>query len=77
MLLAVFLVAFGAIAVPEVAVVFTLLLSTPIAYEFRYDYAVFCALPFVLVMALRSLRHKGEDEGDAGRVPALHMGRTS
>lgn len=67
----------AAIAVPEVAVVFTLLLSTPIAYEFRYDYAVFCALPFVLVMALRPLRHKGEDEGDAGGVPALHMGRTS
>ena len=41
------------ISLPVLAIVVSLLLATPVAYEFRYIYAVFCCLPMVIVITLR------------------------
>lgn len=40
-------------ALPVLVVVASLLVATPVHSEFRYIYAVFCALPMVMVIALR------------------------
>jgi hypothetical protein len=34
-------------------IVLSLLVATPVYSEFRYMYAVFCALPFILAVVLR------------------------
>ena len=39
------------ITIPFLAVILTLLISTPVYSEFRYAYAVFCGFPFVLAVA--------------------------
>lgn len=41
------------LSIPTIMTVFSLLVATPVFAEFRYDYAVFCALPIVLVLVLR------------------------
>lgn len=41
------------LSIPTIMIVFSLLVATPVFAEFRYDYAVFCALPIVLVLVLR------------------------
>ena len=38
-------------AVPSLAIVFSLLLGTPVFCEFRYAYGLFCCLPFLAVAA--------------------------
>ena len=40
-------------AAPVLAIVLTLVIATPVFAEFRYIYAAFCTLPFVLAVALR------------------------
>ena len=37
------------ITVPFLAIIFSLLIATPVAWEFRYIYSLFCGLPFVVV----------------------------
>lgn len=39
------------VTIPFLAVILTLLISTPVYSEFRYAYAVFCGFPFVLAVA--------------------------
>lgn len=39
------------VTIPFLAVILTLLISTPVYSEFRYAYAVFCGFPFVLAAA--------------------------
>lgn len=34
--------------IPVLAIIFSLLISTPVYSEFRYAYAVFCSLPFII-----------------------------
>lgn len=36
------------ITIPVMAVIFSLLISTPVYSEFRYAYSVFCSLPFII-----------------------------
>lgn len=46
----------GLALVPVIAVLATLLIATPVAYEFRYAYAVFATLPVAVVAVVRSPR---------------------
>lgn len=46
------------LCVPMLAVVLSLIIATPVAYEFRYDYAVFSSLPIVLVLVTRPCMEK-------------------
>lgn len=39
------------LTVPCLAIIFTLLIGTPVYAEFRYAYALFCCLPFLAVIA--------------------------
>lgn len=41
------------LTIPNIMVVLSLLVATPVFSEFRYNYAVFCALPIVIVLVLR------------------------
>ena len=41
------------ITVPSLAIVFSMLLGSPVYSEFRYVYAVFCCLPFLAVVLFR------------------------
>ena len=41
------------LTLPSLAVVFTMLLGSPVYSEFRYVYAVFCCLPFLSVLIFR------------------------
>lgn len=43
------------LTIPNIMVVFSLLVATPVYSEFRYDYAVFCTLPIVLALVLRPI----------------------
>jgi hypothetical protein len=40
-------------SIPIIMIVLSLLVATPVYSEFRYMYAVFCALPFILAVVLR------------------------
>lgn len=63
------------LTVPNIMIVISLLVATPVFSEFRYDYAIFCALPILLVLVLRpdSLVHEKEDK----RCRQLHISTTS
>ena len=50
------------LTVPSLAVVLTLLVSTPVASEFRYAYAVFTCLP----MTAAAVFYQGDKEALAG-----------
>ncbi len=39
------------LCVPIIAIVLTLLVATPVAYEFRYIYAIFTSIPLLLYVA--------------------------
>ena len=39
------------ITIPFLAVIMSLLVATPVYSEFRYAYAIFCGIPFVVAMA--------------------------
>ena len=41
------------LTVPVIAIVFSLLIATPVYSEFRYAYSLFCCLPFLAVIAFR------------------------
>lgn len=41
------------LSVPVLSVIFSLLISTPVYSEFRYAYAVFCCLPFLIAAVLK------------------------
>ncbi len=41
------------LTVPCLAIIFTLLIGTPVFAEFRYAYALFCCLPFLAVITFR------------------------
>ena len=41
--------------IPIIAIVLSLLIATPVFSEFRYAYAVFCALPIIMTIALRPI----------------------
>ena len=43
-------------AIPVLAIIVSLLISTPVYAEFRYAYSVFCSLPFVIFAVF----YKGE-----------------
>ncbi len=43
------------VSLPILAIVVSLLVATPVSYEFRYIYAAFCALPMVIVIVLRPM----------------------
>lgn len=59
------------ISLPIIAVVTSLLVSTPVFSEFRYMYAAFCTLPMVIVVALRP----AVDSKDAMSVHISSSGR--
>ncbi len=40
------------VAIPFLAVIFTLLIATPVYSEFRYAYALFCGMPFVIICSM-------------------------
>lgn len=52
------------LTMPNIMVVLSLLVATPVYSEFRYNYAVFCALPIVIALALRPefLIHRKDDD---------------
>lgn len=39
------------VSVPILMIVLSLIVATPVSYEFRYIYALFCSLPFILITA--------------------------
>lgn len=41
--------------IPIIAIVLSLLIAAPVFSEFRYAYAVFCALPIIMTIALRPI----------------------
>ena len=41
------------LTVPSLAIIFTMLIGTPVFAEFRYAYALFCCLPFLAVVVFR------------------------
>ncbi len=41
------------LTVPVIAILFSLLIATPVYSEFRYAYSLFCCLPFLAVIAFR------------------------
>ena len=45
------------VSLPILVVVASLLVATPVFSEMRYIYASFCALPMVIVIALRPLNN--------------------
>lgn len=49
------------IGIPFLAVIVTLLIATPVYAEFRYAYALFCGMPFVVIISLLDL---GKTKGD-------------
>lgn len=40
------------VTIPFLAIIFTLLIATPVFSEFRYAYALFCGMPFVIICSL-------------------------
>lgn len=46
------------LTVPSVMTVVSLLVATPVSFEFRYNYAVFCALPIITALVLRTDRRE-------------------
>lgn len=43
------------ISLPTIMIVLSLLIATPVFSEFRYLYAIFCALPMIITISLRNL----------------------
>lgn len=50
------------LTVPCMAIIFTMLIGTPVFAEFRYAYALFCCLPFLAVVAFRRNEKKDQSE---------------
>lgn len=38
--------------IPFLALIFSLMIATPVFAEFRYAYAIFCGIPFIVVIAI-------------------------
>lgn len=47
-------------SIPFLMVILTLLIATPVYAEFRYAYAVFCGIPFVLAVSFGDNELEGE-----------------
>jgi len=59
------------LAVPCMAIVVSLMIATPVFSEFRYAYALFVSLPFIIlssVYCLDSGKHKGETGFEGSRL---------
>lgn len=44
----------GFLCIPNLAVIGSLIISTPVYSEFRYAYSIFCSIPFLVVVVLAS-----------------------
>ncbi|MDE7311321.1 MAG: hypothetical protein K2N87_06835 [Eubacterium sp.] len=53
------------ICVPVLAILATLVISTPVYAEFRYIYAVFCSLPFLIVAVFSKAETKSAKIGES------------
>ena len=63
------------ILLPSILLVLTLLITTPIAYEFRYAYAVLLTMPFIIGIHVFSSRSKVEDNqfNSVSKVTRRHV----
>ena len=52
------------LCVPIIAIIGTLFIATPVYCEFRYAYAVFTTLPFLVVVCLSDFKNKKDEENN-------------
>ena len=49
-------------SLPTIMITLSLLIATPVFAEFRYIYAIFCALPMIIIISLRELSQQKLEE---------------
>lgn len=49
------------VSLPNLAIVLSLLIATPVFSEFRYIYALFCSIPMIIVIVLLEKNKRSED----------------
>ncbi|MBO4267478.1 MAG: hypothetical protein J5910_09870 [Lachnospiraceae bacterium] len=54
--------------IPILAIILSLLISSPVFSEFRYMYALFCSLPMIMAITLGSLETKNREGSDEDNV---------
>ena len=50
------------VSVPFLMVILSLMIATPVYAEFRYSYAVFCGIPFVLAICFEVPKYSSEEK---------------